>query len=300
MNALPVFHSFGLTVGSLMPILTGARLFLYPSPLHYRNIPEEIYRRQCTVLFGSSTFLGNYAKFAHPYDFRQLRFAVAGAEKLSAAVRDAWMDKFGIRILEGYGVTETAPVLAVNTYMAARTGTVGQLVPGVEARLMPVPGLQRGGVLHVRGPNVMLGYYRYDRPGVIDPVRSAFGEGWYDTGDVAEIDADGYLSITGRAKRFAKIAGEMVALENTQMLATLVSPDHQHASSAQTDAKRGECIVLFTTDPALSREQLMQIAKVQGIPEIAVARKIVHIGQLPMLGTGKVDYVRLKELSETV
>lgn len=299
MNALPVFHSFGLTVGALMPLMIGARLFLYPSPLHYRNIPELIYRHQCTVLFGSSTFLGHYARYAHPYDFRQLRFVVAGAEKLSPAVRDAWMHKFGIRILEGYGVTETAPVLAVNTPMAARAGTVGQLVPGVEARLLPVEGLQNGGVLHVRGPNVMLGYYRHGRPGIIEPVRSAFGDGWYDTGDVAEIDADGYVSITGRVKRFAKIAGEMVALEKTQLLATLVSPDHQHASSAQADPGRGEQIVLFTTDPDLARDRLVQIARVQGVPEIAVAKKIVHVDALPMLGTGKVDYVKLKQLVET-
>lgn len=300
MNALPVFHSFGLTVGALMPLMIGARLFLYPSPLHYRNIPELIYRQQCTVLFGSSTFLGHYARYAHPYDFRQLRFAVAGAEKLSPAVRDAWMDKFGIRILEGYGVTETAPVLAVNTPMAARPGTVGQLAPGVDARLLPVEGLQNGGVLHVRGPNVMLGYYRHGRPGRIEPVRSIFGDGWYDTGDVAEIDADGYLSITGRVKRFAKIAGEMVALEKTQLLATLLSPDHQHASSAQADPARGEQIVLFTTDPALTRDRLLQIARVQGVPEIAVAKKVVYVDALPMLGTGKVDYVRLKQLVETV
>jgi acyl-[acyl-carrier-protein]-phospholipid O-acyltransferase / long-chain-fatty-acid--[acyl-carrier-protein] ligase len=300
MNALPVFHSFGLTVGALMPLIIGARLYLYPSPLHYRNIPEQIYRHQCTVLFGSSTFLGHYARYAHPYDFRQLRFAVAGAEKLSPAVRDAWMDKFGIRILEGYGVTETAPVLAVNTPMAARPGTVGQFVPGIEARLLPVEGLQSGGVLHVRGPNVMRGYYRHGRPGIIDPVRSVIGDGWYDTGDVAEIDADGYVSITGRVKRFAKIAGEMVALEKTQLLATLVSPDYQHASSAQADPGRGEQIILFTTDPALKRDQLVQLARVQGVPEIAVAKKIVRVDALPMLGTGKVDYVKLKQLVETV
>ncbi len=300
LNALPIFHSFGLTGGALLPIMTGMNLFLYPTPLHYRVIPEIAYDRGCSVLFGTSTFLANYAKFAHPYDFFRLRYVVAGAEKLSTSVRDLWFEKFGIRILEGYGATETAPVLAVNTPMAYRSGTVGQLLPSIEHKLFPVPGIDKGGMLHVRGPNVMSGYYRYDNPGHLQSPSSEAGEGWYETGDVVSIDDDGFVSIVGRVKRFAKIAGEMVSLEIVEKLAVNASPAATHGASARTDGARGEAIVLFSTDKSLTRDVLSASAKTLGIPEIAVPRKIQHIDELPLLGTGKTDYVSLKNLAEAM
>ncbi|MEK6209448.1 MAG: AMP-binding protein, partial [Pseudomonadota bacterium] len=220
---------------------------------------------------------------------------VAGAEKLSQAVRDLWSEKFGVRVYEGYGVTETSPVISVNSPMATRIGSVGQLLPGMEARLVPVPGIERGGVLHVRGPNVMLGYLYYENPGVLVPPHSELGPGWHETGDVVDIDDDGFVHILGRVKRFAKVAGEMISLEVVEKIAVAASPGFQHAASSRPDERRGEAIVLFTTDPALTRERLQQAAHVLGSSEIAVPREILNVQEIPLLGTGKVNYVRLKE-----
>ncbi|MCL5744230.1 MAG: bifunctional acyl-ACP--phospholipid O-acyltransferase/long-chain-fatty-acid--ACP ligase [Acidobacteria bacterium] len=293
LSALPLFHAFGLTIGMFLPLLNGSRVVLYPSPLHYRLIPEIIYDRDCTVLFATNTFLAHYGKLANPFDFHLLRLVVSGAEKLTDDVRELYFEKFGIRIFEGYGATECSPVVTANTPMACRFGTVGSFLPLVEHRIEPVAGLESGGVLHVRGPNVMLGYLRGDHPGEIEPPRSAFGEGWYNTGDAVATDEDGFVRILGRMKRFAKIAGEMVSLETAERIAGTASPGYEHASITLPEPDRGEMIVLFTTDPALRREQLQQRAREMRLPEIAVPRRIIKVEEFPLLGNGKKDYVTL-------
>jgi acyl-[acyl-carrier-protein]-phospholipid O-acyltransferase/long-chain-fatty-acid--[acyl-carrier-protein] ligase len=292
-NCLPIFHSFGLTGGTLIPLVCGARLVFYTSPLHYKVIPEMVRDKRCTVLFATGTFLNQYARNAEPGDFDSLKYVIAGAERLAEPVRQLWQDKFGIEVIEGYGATETAPVLSANTPADNRHGSVGRLLPGIEARVTPVPGIHGGGELHVRGPNLMSGYYRYDRPGALESPASEMGPGWYNTGDVVDIDPDGFLSVVGRLRRFAKVAGEMVSLEVVEDIARAASAEAMHAATSMADLARGEAIVLFTTDSDLTREQLAAAAHGLGYPEIAVPRKIKVVDSLPLLGSGKVDYVRL-------
>jgi len=295
LNALPMYHIFGLVVGTLMPLLTGTRLFLYTNPLHYKVIPEYAYSRDCTYIFGTSTFLGNYARQAHPYDFYRMRFVISGGEKLHPEVTQLWFAKFGLRVHEGYGATECGPAMAFNAPLTFRAGTVGRFLPGMEYRIVPVQGIEKGGVLHVRGPNLMQGYLFYDAPGVMQAPRSEVGAGWYNTGDVVSVDADGFVTVHGRVKRFAKIAGEMVSLERVEFIAYHASPGYKHAAVVEM-TRTGESTVLLTTDPALDRIALQQAARQISAQELAVARRVVKVDNLPLLGTGKVDYVTLKEM----
>jgi acyl-[acyl-carrier-protein]-phospholipid O-acyltransferase/long-chain-fatty-acid--[acyl-carrier-protein] ligase len=273
---------------------------MYPSPLHYRVIPEVVYDRNCTVLFGTNTFLSKYANFAHPHDFHTLRYVVAGAEKLADSTRDMWFEKFGIRVLEGYGATETAPVLAVNNPVAYRKGTVGQFLPNVQYKLGAVPGIETGGLLYVNAPNLMTGYMKHDNPGVIQPVTSEMGDGWYNTGDIVAVDSDGFVSIQGRVKRFAKVAGEMISLEYAEKMANFASPKFAHASLSTPDKNKGEAVVLLTTDKELTRQTLIKAAQELGYPELAVPAKIIVVDAVPVLGTGKTDYVGLKKLFDSL
>lgn len=295
-TCLPLYHSFGLNAGLIMPLLGGSKVFLYPTPLHYRIIPELIYEIGATILFGTNTFFKGYARHAHAYDFHSLRYVVAGAEKLRDDVRQMWIDKFGIRILEGYGVTESSPVISVNTPVVNKTGTVGQPLPGLECQLAPVEGISEGGRLLVRGPNVMLGYLLHGSGGRIHPPQSDAGEGWYDTGDVAAIDAEGFIRILGRARRFAKVGGEMVSLTAVEELAALVWPEYSHAAVNLPDEKKGEKIILVTTNPNATRKQLQEASRALDYSELHIPRRVVLAESLPLLGTGKTDYVTLTEL----
>lgn len=298
LSSMPLFHAFGIMGGFLLPILTGSRMYLYPSPLHYRIIPEIAYDRNCTILFATNTFLANYAKRAHPYDFRSIRYVVSGAEKLTDEVRRMYSDKFGVRIIEAYGATECSPGVCANTPMMSKNGTVGQVLPGMEWKLETVPGIDEGALLHVKGPNVMLGYWRESNPGVLEPPSSVFGPGWYPTGDIVNIDADGFVKILGRVKRFAKVAGEMISLEMVEKLAEHASPKFAHASTTMPDPKRGESIILVTQDRNLKRDMLQHAAREIGAPDLAIPRQIVYVDKVPLLGSGKKDYPAVKAIVE--
>ncbi len=290
LNVLPLFHSFGLTAGTLTPLFSGMFSFLYPTPLHYRVIPEVAYDINASILFATNTFLAGYAKHAHPYDFYSLRMVFAGAERLMPETRRIWSDKFGLRILEGYGVTETSPALAVNTAMHYRAGSVGRLLPGIRYQLEPVEGIAEGGKLHVAGSNVMLGYWLPDEPGKLVPPNSIFGPGWHDTGDLVTVDADGYVFIRGRVKRFAKIGGEMISLTTVEEIAAKLWPENLHVAASLPDPQKGERILLVTDRASAERAQLIEHVRKEGYSEIHLPRSIHILEPMPIMATGKIDY----------
>jgi acyl-[acyl-carrier-protein]-phospholipid O-acyltransferase/long-chain-fatty-acid--[acyl-carrier-protein] ligase len=293
LNALPLFHAFGLTAGCLLPLYSGVRQMLYPSPLHYRIVPEIAYDVNATILFGTDTFLAGYARMAHPYDFYSVRYIFAGAEAVKAETRRLYAEKFGLRILEGYGTTETAPVIAINTPMANRPGSVGRVLPGIELQLEPVAGIAEGGRLLVRGPNVMRGYLRAEAPGRLEPPAG----GWYDTGDIVTVDARGFITIAGRAKRFAKVGGEMVSLAAIEALAGEFWPEHASAATAVPNERKGEEIILVTERPHPDLGDLQRFGRAKGFSEILLPKAVVAVGKLPLLGSGKVDLSQLREVA---
>jgi acyl-[acyl-carrier-protein]-phospholipid O-acyltransferase/long-chain-fatty-acid--[acyl-carrier-protein] ligase len=291
MNPLPIFHSYGLTAGTLMPLLNGMKVVLYPSPLHYKEIPKLIGETRATVLFATDTFLQGYARAGVSDDLKSVRYVIAGAEKVKDATRAAWA-KHGTAILEGYGATECAPVISCNLPTRTKPGSVGALLPGIEARLEPVAGITEGGRLFVKGPNVMSGYMLHATPGVLVPAN----DGWHDTGDIVEIDAAGLITIKGRAKRFAKIGGEMVSLAAVESVAQALWPENNHVVLSVADPRRGEQLVLVTDRQGADRAALQAAAKVEGLAELWLPRVIVHVPQIPVLATGKVDLMAANDL----
>jgi len=290
-NPLPTFHCFGLTAGVLLPILRGMKAFQYPSPLHIKQIPPLIKDTKASVLLATDTFVNQYARSAEPDELSGLRFVVCGAERVRDETHNLIHEKFGdVPLLEGYGATEASPVIAVNKPLDNRRGTVGGLLPGMETRLEPVEGIPGGGKLYVRGPNVMAGYLAAD--GSIQPPV----DGWHDTGDVVSIGDDGWVKIKGRVKRFAKVGGEMVSLTAAEDLACAVWPDDRHAVVALPDPKKGERLILVTDRRDADSGPLIAHAQSIGAPEIAVPRKIIRVAEIPVLGTGKTDYVALQRI----
>ncbi|HEY2752918.1 AMP-binding protein [Phenylobacterium sp.] len=293
-NPLPTFHCFGLTGGALLPILTGMKAFQYPSPLHIKQIPPLIKDSGASILLATDTFVNQYARSAERDELSGLQFIVCGAEKVREETHNLIIERFGdIPVLEGYGATEASPVIAVNKPDDNRRGTVGGLLPGVEARLEAVEGIPGGGKLYVRGPNVMAGYLTPE--GGLEPPL----DGWHDTGDVVSIDEDGdWVKIKGRVKRFAKIGGEMVSLTAAEDLACAVWPDSRHAVLSLPDPKKGERLILITDRRDAEGGPLLAHAQSIGAPEIAVPRRIIKVTEIPVLGTGKTDYVALQRIVE--
>jgi len=295
-NCLPLFHSFGLTVGAFLPLAHGIYVFLYPSPLHYRTVPEALYEYDCTVFLSTNTFLNGYARKAHPYDFRSLRYLFAAAEKLQEATALVWWQKYGVHILEGYGATECAPCLSVNTPLESRWGSVGRLLPGVEFKLEPVEDVAQGGRLFVRGPNVMKGYLNAEANAQFHTLG-----GWYDTGDIVNVDADGYLQIRGRMKRFAKVSGEMVSLTAVEEALAGAFPRYglhcQIAVITRPEENKGEALIAVTNEPKLTLEEIRDVIKAKGLTNLSVPREIKVVKEIPKLGTGKVNHRELQALT---
>ncbi len=293
LNCLPMFHSFGLTIGSFLPMIGGVKAFFYPTPLHYRIIPEVAASCKATIFFSTDTFLSGYARCANPYDFNTLRIVAGGAEKIKEETRKVWQEKFGVRVLEGYGATECAPLISVNTFLHQKAGSVGRLVVGMEYKLVPVEGIKEGAELWVKGPNVMQGYMRHTDPEKLDPPK----DGWYDTGDIVEIDEDGFIFIKGRCKRFAKIGGEMVSLLSVEQTIAKEYPDAISGAVNIPDEKKGEQIVLITTEKAITKESLIALFKRTGTTELGLPSRILTVAEAPLLGTGKFDYMKAKEMA---
>ncbi len=294
-NALPTFHSFGLTIGTLLPLVRGFYTFFYPSPLHYRMVPVAVYDRACTIFLGTNTFLNGYARKAHPYDFFNVRLLFAGAEKLQEATATFWAKRFGLRILEGYGATECSPCLSVNTALAPKPGSVGQLLPGMEYKLEPVEGVTEGGRLLVRGPNVMRGYLNPDA----NARFKALG-GWYDTGDVVRVDEQGFVFILGRLKRFAKVSGEMVSLTAVEDALAGAFPHYglrcQVAILSRPDEDKGEALIAVANEPKLTLDEIRAAVKAKGLTNLCVPRELKCVKEIPKLGTGKINHRLLTQM----
>lgn len=293
-NPLPTFHCFGLTVGALMPLILGLKSVQHPSPLQARTIAKRVKDTGSTILLATDTFISQYARAGDQGDLNSLRLAVCGAERVRDETRHMIRKKYAIELLEGYGVSEAAPVVAANQIGGNKPGTVGRLLAGMEYKLETVDGIPNAGRLHVRGPNVMLGYLKSDQPGKIQPLEG----GWHDTGDVVAVDKEGFIAIKGRLKRFAKIGGEMVSLAVVENCASALWPDNLHAAIAVADDRKGEQIILLTDAPNANRADLIAWVHNHGVPDLAVPKKIVITEAVPVLGTGKTDYQGVKRIVE--
>lgn len=292
-NPLPTFHCFGLTVGAVLPLIAGVPVTCHPSPLQPKEIAKRIRKTGATIALATDTFISQYARAGAEGDLSSVRLAVCGAERVKDETRKLVRNKFDIEILEGYGATEGAPVIAANKMEANKPGTVGMLMDGMEYELIPVEGIEDGGRMRVRGPNVMKGYLRPSAPGVLEEP----ADGWHDTGDIVAVDNEGFIRILGRVKRFAKVGGEMVSLAVVENCASAIWPNNMHAAASLPDPRKGEKIILLTDSAAANRDDILAWCQNHGSPEISVPRKVFRVDEIPVLGTGKLDYGAIQKLA---
>ena len=290
-NPLPLFHAFGLSIGTMLPLFCGIYTYHYPSPLHYRVIPEIMYDKNITILIGTPTFLNGYGRVAHGMDFYTTRYVFSSGERLSPETRQLWQEKFGIRIIEGYGATEASPIVTLNTPLFFDKATVGRIMPGIEYKIEPVDGIEKGGNFFIKGPNLMKGYLREGKG--FEPL-----EDWYDTGDVLSMDQNNMLTIEARLKRFAKISGEMVSLDTVEKWVREYSDKKQYGAVNLPDQRKGEKIILYTTDSELTVEALRGYWSSQKLPMLALPNQVVYMKDLPMLASGKINYRELNKIAK--
>ncbi len=311
--SLPFFHSFGCTVTLWFPLIEGVRIITYPNPLETAKCAEQIERHRVTIVLAAPTFLRGYLRKAEPQQMRTVRLTITGAEKLPRSLADTFAERFGKPVFEGYGLTETSPVVAVNlpepeaanpgdpVQPSQRPGSVGKMAPGIAAEIWdPESGeklsLHETGMLWLRGPNIFEGYLH-------DPAQTAevLQEGWLKTGDLGRFDEDGFLFIEGRLSRFSKIGGEMVPHETVEqkiLLALQLDNEGERtlAVTSVVDAQKGEALVLLSTieiDQALLRTQLQEA----GVPNLWIPKTIQRVEQIPVLATGKLDLRRCSEIA---
>jgi acyl-[acyl-carrier-protein]-phospholipid O-acyltransferase/long-chain-fatty-acid--[acyl-carrier-protein] ligase len=312
---LPFFHSFGYTVTLWVPLQVGASTVYHPNPLQAREIGEICKKHQCTIFLSTPTFLRSYLRRCEADDFKSLRILVCGAEKLPTTLAQEFKQKFGVEPLEGYGCTELSPVAAVNVpdwqdgsakQAGNKPGTIGQPIPGVAARIVHRETLQdlpqgQEGLLLMYGANVMKGYLGKDEL----TQKKIVDGGWYITGDLAFIDPEGFITITGREERFAKVGGEMVPLEKVEEELHLILKTNEKvcAVTAIPDAKKGErIIVLHLPLPETTPQEVWKQLNERGLPNIYVPgqRDFYQVAELPILGSGKLDLKKCKQMAQQV
>jgi acyl-[acyl-carrier-protein]-phospholipid O-acyltransferase/long-chain-fatty-acid--[acyl-carrier-protein] ligase len=308
-GVLPLFHSFGFTYTLWFPLLNGASAAYHAQPLDARGLGELVQRSKATFLPAPPTFCQAYLRGCSREQFASLRHVLVGAEKLQPTLAQAFREKFGLELLEGYGATEMSPVVSVNipdreragiTQPGRRNGCVGQPVPGIAAKVVhPETGepLENGeeGLLLVKGPNRMLGYL--NRPSETEAV---LRDGWYVTGDIVTMDTDGFITIVDRQSRFSKIAGEMVPHGKIEEVLQSVTRSASCAVTAVADERRGERLVAFVAGDGMTAPDIWHQLIASGLPKIWIPKvdDIRLVEELPMLGTGKVDLRALRQIAQ--
>jgi len=285
-TCLPFFHSFGLGIGVLLPVLSGCKVYLYPTPLHFQTIPKLIQETKSTVFFSTDTFLKKYIPFIKKSTFKNLNYLIAGAERVDNSTHEKYL-QFGVKILEGYGVTEASPAVSVNTNENYKLGSVGKFVPEILYKVEKVDGCKDGGLLYIKGKNIINNYLgkseKFD---------------WYNTGDIVNIDDEGYLYILGRLKRFAKIAGEMISLSQIEEFPKKIWPENTSVVCSIKDSSKGEALVLLTDKKDANIETISNSMKDAGLSTLYIPKILKIIDEFPILGSGKLDYRKIQDIAK--